>query len=202
MVPRTRNKMVCSNGFPVFYLWGQKPILEPPYIEAHHRVCTYNETRQVTVKLPNCAPGVDPFYTYPVAVRCDCGACSTATTECETIWTWRGRQNTADGLELHGRTLTDSTSSSTPGFEDCLLLASPVEETTCLRQVQLRHKAQRQPTHAKNAKQYLCFHCNNFSSHTCKSFCLYLESQNIICIYHNPPPIWVYNMPMVSTQWE
>ncbi|KAG5206790.1 hypothetical protein MJG53_008562 [Ovis ammon polii x Ovis aries] len=70
--------------------WGrcetwEKPILEPPYIEAHHRVCTYNETRQVTVKLPNCAPGVDPFYSYPVAVRCDCGACSTATTECETI---------------------------------------------------------------------------------------------------------------------
>uniref|UniRef100_A0A8C6RB02 Glycoprotein hormone beta 5 n=1 Tax=Nannospalax galili TaxID=1026970 RepID=A0A8C6RB02_NANGA len=62
-----------------------KPILEPPYIEAHHRVCTYNETRQATVKLPNCAPGVDPFYNYPVAVRCDCGACSTATTECETV---------------------------------------------------------------------------------------------------------------------
>ncbi|XP_037357877.1 glycoprotein hormone beta-5 [Talpa occidentalis] len=70
--------------------WGrcetwEKPILEPPYIEAHHRVCTYNETKQVTVKLPNCAPGVDPFYTYPVAIRCDCGACSTDTTECETI---------------------------------------------------------------------------------------------------------------------
>ncbi|XP_054386145.1 glycoprotein hormone beta-5 isoform X1 [Pongo abelii] len=70
--------------------WGrcetwEKPILEPPYIEAHHRVCTYNETKHVTVKLPNCAPGVDPFYTYPVAIRCDCGACSTATTECETI---------------------------------------------------------------------------------------------------------------------
>ncbi|XP_051003668.1 glycoprotein hormone beta-5 [Acomys russatus] len=70
--------------------WGrcetwEKPILEPPYIEAYHRVCTYNETKQVTVKLPNCAPGVDPSYTYPMAVRCDCGACSTATTECETI---------------------------------------------------------------------------------------------------------------------
>lgn len=85
MVPRKRNRTVCSNGFSVFCLWGQKPILEPPYIEAHHRVCTYNETKQVTVKLPNCAPGVDPFYSYPVAVRCDCGACSTATTECETI---------------------------------------------------------------------------------------------------------------------
>ncbi|XP_028935104.1 glycoprotein hormone beta-5 [Ornithorhynchus anatinus] len=69
--------------------WGrcetwEMPILDPPYIEAHHRVCTYNETKQATVKLPGCAPGVDPFYTYPVAVRCDCGPCSTATTECET----------------------------------------------------------------------------------------------------------------------
>ncbi|KAF2982253.1 hypothetical protein EK904_008819 [Melospiza melodia maxima] len=62
----------------------QKPILEPPYIESHHRICTYNETRMVTVKLPRCAPDVDPFYTYPVAIRCDCDICSTATTECET----------------------------------------------------------------------------------------------------------------------
>ena len=85
MAPRIGSRMLHSNGFPVFYLRGQKPILEPPYIEAHHQVCTYNETKQVIVKLPNCAPGIDPFYTYPMAVRCDCGACSTATTECETI---------------------------------------------------------------------------------------------------------------------
>ncbi|NXH83911.1 GPHB5 protein, partial [Edolisoma coerulescens] len=69
--------------------WGrcetwEKPILELPYIESHHRICTYNETRMVTVKLPKCAPDVDPFYTYPVAIRCDCDICSTATTECET----------------------------------------------------------------------------------------------------------------------
>ncbi|KAM4853119.1 glycoprotein hormone beta-5 [Thomomys bottae] len=70
--------------------WGrcqtwEKPILQPPYIEAHHQVCTYQETRQVTVKLPNCAPGVNPTYTYLVAVRCECGGCSTVTTECETM---------------------------------------------------------------------------------------------------------------------
>ncbi|XP_072351058.1 glycoprotein hormone beta-5 [Scyliorhinus torazame] len=70
--------------------WGrcetwEKPVLDPPYIDGHHRVCTYNETRFITVKLPNCRPGIDPYYTYPVAVRCDCGVCSTATTECETL---------------------------------------------------------------------------------------------------------------------
>ncbi|OXB55988.1 hypothetical protein ASZ78_009718 [Callipepla squamata] len=69
--------------------WGrcetwERPLLEPPYIESYHRVCTYNETKLVTVMLPKCAPGVDPFYTYPVAIRCDCDFCSTATTECET----------------------------------------------------------------------------------------------------------------------
>ncbi|XP_005986560.1 glycoprotein hormone beta-5 [Latimeria chalumnae] len=69
--------------------WGrcetwEKPVLDPPYVDAHHRVCTYNDTRLVTVKLPNCAPDADPFYTYPMAIRCDCGVCSTATTECET----------------------------------------------------------------------------------------------------------------------
>ncbi|RLW10299.1 hypothetical protein DV515_00001872 [Chloebia gouldiae] len=31
----------------------QKPILEPPYIESHHRICTYNETSMVMVKLPS-----------------------------------------------------------------------------------------------------------------------------------------------------
>ncbi|XP_071971941.1 glycoprotein hormone beta-5 isoform X2 [Engystomops pustulosus] len=70
--------------------WGrcetwEKPILDPPHIDAYHRVCTYNETKLVTVKLPNCIPSVDPFFTYPVAIRCDCGVCSTATTECETL---------------------------------------------------------------------------------------------------------------------
>ncbi|NWW42458.1 GPHB5 protein, partial [Pedionomus torquatus] len=69
--------------------WGrcetwEKPVLEPPYIESYHRVCIYNETKMMTVKLPKCAPNVDPLYTYPVAIRCDCDICSTATTECET----------------------------------------------------------------------------------------------------------------------
>uniref|UniRef100_A0A8C9RUM7 Glycoprotein hormone beta-5 n=1 Tax=Scleropages formosus TaxID=113540 RepID=A0A8C9RUM7_SCLFO len=65
--------------------WGRcetwEPVLDPPFIESYQRVCTYNETRLVTVKLPNCSPKVSPFYTYPVALRCDCGMCVTSTTE-------------------------------------------------------------------------------------------------------------------------
>ncbi|XP_044022156.1 glycoprotein hormone beta-5 [Siniperca chuatsi] len=69
--------------------WGrcetwEKPVLDPPFIESYQRVCTYNETHLVTVKLPNCQPNVDPTYTYPVALRCDCGVCLTSTTECIT----------------------------------------------------------------------------------------------------------------------
>ncbi|CAM4725825.1 unnamed protein product [Leuciscus chuanchicus] len=69
--------------------WGrcetwEKPVLDPPFIESHQRVCTYNETRLETVQLPNCSADVDPSYTYPVALRCDCGVCLTSTTECIT----------------------------------------------------------------------------------------------------------------------
>ncbi|XP_045918517.1 glycoprotein hormone beta-5 isoform X2 [Micropterus dolomieu] len=69
--------------------WGrcetwEKPVLDPPFIESFQRVCTYNETRLDSVKLPNCQANVDPTYTYPVALRCDCGVCLTSTTECIT----------------------------------------------------------------------------------------------------------------------
>ncbi|XP_053290724.1 glycoprotein hormone beta-5 [Pleuronectes platessa] len=70
--------------------WGrcetwEKPVVDAPYIESHQRVCTYNETRLVTVKLPSCQAHVDPSYTYPVALRCHCGVCVTSTTECVTF---------------------------------------------------------------------------------------------------------------------
>ncbi|XP_028293926.1 glycoprotein hormone beta-5 [Gouania willdenowi] len=67
--------------------WGrcetwEKPVLEPPFIESHQRVCTYNQSRLVTVTLPDCQQDVDPTYSYPVALRCDCSVCLTRTTEC------------------------------------------------------------------------------------------------------------------------
>ncbi|XP_017157876.1 glycoprotein hormone beta-5-like isoform X1 [Poecilia reticulata] len=69
--------------------WGrcetwEKPVLESPFIESYQRVCTYNMTRMVSVKLPNCKPNIDPIYTYAVALRCACGFCLTSTTECIT----------------------------------------------------------------------------------------------------------------------
>lgn len=62
----------------------QKPVLDPPHIESHQRVCTYNRTRAASVRLPGCAAGVDPWFRYPVALRCACGVCATSSTECVT----------------------------------------------------------------------------------------------------------------------
>uniref|UniRef100_A0A4W5QMN8 Glycoprotein hormone beta-5 n=1 Tax=Hucho hucho TaxID=62062 RepID=A0A4W5QMN8_9TELE len=67
--------------------WGrcetwEKPVLDPPYIESYHRVCTYNETHLVTVQLPNCSANMDPMY--PVALRCDCGALVEKVPNCHT----------------------------------------------------------------------------------------------------------------------
>ncbi|KAJ4948321.1 hypothetical protein JOQ06_019857 [Pogonophryne albipinna] len=62
-----------------------KPILDPPYIHRHHRVCTYNRTRQMTARLPGCQPNVSPLYHYPMALHCHCAICSMQDAECETF---------------------------------------------------------------------------------------------------------------------
>ncbi|XP_006891891.1 PREDICTED: glycoprotein hormone beta-5 [Elephantulus edwardii] len=71
--------------------WGhcltwEKPILRPPYIKSFQQACTYNVIKYKTVQLPDCAPGVDPNFTYPVAVSCTCSkGCNMDSTECESI---------------------------------------------------------------------------------------------------------------------
>ncbi|XP_029939753.1 glycoprotein hormone beta-5-like isoform X1 [Salarias fasciatus] len=62
-----------------------RPVPDPPYIQRHHRVCTYSRTRHVTVRLPGCQPHVSPLYHYPMALHCHCAVCSTQDTECETF---------------------------------------------------------------------------------------------------------------------
>ncbi|XP_077356388.1 glycoprotein hormone beta-5 [Festucalex cinctus] len=70
--------------------WGrchtwERPVLDPPYIHRHHRVCTYALTRYASVRLPGCQPGVSPLYYYPVAVHCHCAMCTTLDSECESF---------------------------------------------------------------------------------------------------------------------
>ena len=70
-------------AFPLFL--SQKPLPEPPYIQRHHRVCTYSRTRHLTARLPGCHPNISPLYHYPHALQCDCAVCSTHHTECQTF---------------------------------------------------------------------------------------------------------------------
>ncbi|XP_069505552.1 lutropin subunit beta-like [Ambystoma mexicanum] len=46
------------------------------------RVCTYKEIGYETIKLPDCRPGVDPFFTYPVALSCECKLCTMGNSDC------------------------------------------------------------------------------------------------------------------------
>lgn len=45
-------------------------------------ICTYKEIRYDTIKLPDCLPGTDPFFTYPVALSCDCDHCKMDYSDC------------------------------------------------------------------------------------------------------------------------
>ncbi|KAL0969917.1 hypothetical protein UPYG_G00234500 [Umbra pygmaea] len=70
--------------------WGrcntwEKPLPEPPYIQRHHRVCSYGRTRYMMARLPGCQPHISPLYPYPLALQCHCTVCSTEDTECETF---------------------------------------------------------------------------------------------------------------------
>uniref|UniRef100_A0A8C4TPL5 Luteinizing hormone subunit beta n=1 Tax=Erpetoichthys calabaricus TaxID=27687 RepID=A0A8C4TPL5_ERPCA len=41
----------------------------------YQHVCSYKEIRYEKIKLPGCPNGVDPYFTYPVAVSCYCSLC-------------------------------------------------------------------------------------------------------------------------------
>ncbi|XP_077169899.1 lutropin subunit beta-like [Paroedura picta] len=50
-----------------------------PFIQ---RVCTYKEVRYETVRLRGCPAGVDPSFTYPVALSCHCDLCKLDSSDC------------------------------------------------------------------------------------------------------------------------
>ncbi|XP_075808932.1 lutropin subunit beta [Microtus pennsylvanicus] len=49
---------------------------------AHQTVCTYQEQRFASVRLPGCPPGVDPVVSFPVALSCRCGPCRLSSSDC------------------------------------------------------------------------------------------------------------------------
>uniref|UniRef100_A0A7N4PZM2 Glycoprotein hormone subunit beta domain-containing protein n=1 Tax=Sarcophilus harrisii TaxID=9305 RepID=A0A7N4PZM2_SARHA len=45
-------------------------------------VCTYRELSFSSIRLPGCPPGVDPIFSFPVALSCSCGSCRLSHSDC------------------------------------------------------------------------------------------------------------------------
>ncbi|XP_063291553.1 lutropin subunit beta-like [Pelobates fuscus] len=73
----TLTTTICSG-----YCETKEFVLKTPLSTLRQKVCTYKEIRYETIKLPNCLPTTDPFFTYPVAVSCDCGSCKMDYSDC------------------------------------------------------------------------------------------------------------------------
>ncbi|XP_043992652.1 gonadotropin subunit beta-2 isoform X1 [Gambusia affinis] len=68
---------ICSG-----YCTTKDPNRKLLFSKAYQHVCTYGELYYKTFEFPDCLPGVDPVVTYPVALRCHCGGCAMATSDC------------------------------------------------------------------------------------------------------------------------
>ncbi|XP_015217931.2 lutropin subunit beta isoform X1 [Lepisosteus oculatus] len=60
----------------------KEPVYKSPLAMIYQHVCTYRDVKYETIRLPGCAPGVDPHVTYPVALSCDCSLCTMDTSDC------------------------------------------------------------------------------------------------------------------------
>uniref|UniRef100_A0A3B3WNN5 Glycoprotein hormone subunit beta domain-containing protein n=1 Tax=Poecilia mexicana TaxID=48701 RepID=A0A3B3WNN5_9TELE len=99
-IPRTRTKQgeaACSFYAPQIEQTSRKLVAQEPvfpfacfqdpnrkilFSKAYQHVCTYGELYYKTFEFSDCLPGVDPVVTYPVALRCHCGGCAMATSDC------------------------------------------------------------------------------------------------------------------------
>ncbi|KAM6450548.1 lutropin subunit beta-like [Liasis olivaceus] len=68
---------ICSG-----YCETKEMLWKTTYISFSQRVCTYKEVRYETVLLQGCPPGVDPSFTYPVALSCHCDLCKMDSSDC------------------------------------------------------------------------------------------------------------------------
>uniref|UniRef100_A0A8D2IZM6 Glycoprotein hormone subunit beta domain-containing protein n=1 Tax=Varanus komodoensis TaxID=61221 RepID=A0A8D2IZM6_VARKO len=51
----------------------------------NQRVCTYKDVRYETMLLRGCPAGVDPSFTYPVALSCHCDLCKMDSSDCTQV---------------------------------------------------------------------------------------------------------------------
>ncbi|CAI9532621.1 unnamed protein product [Staurois parvus] len=68
---------ICSG-----YCETLDPLFKTALSSFKQQICTYKEIRYDTIKLPDCLAGTDPFFTYPVALSCDCDHCKMDYSDC------------------------------------------------------------------------------------------------------------------------
>ncbi|XP_072906172.1 follitropin subunit beta-like, partial [Hemitrygon akajei] len=73
----TVNVTWCSG-----YCFTKDPVCKHSLLFVYQEICSYKEIVYETITIPNCPPNVDPYFTYPVAISCQCGMCDTETTDC------------------------------------------------------------------------------------------------------------------------
>ncbi|XP_053308163.1 lutropin subunit beta-like [Spea bombifrons] len=73
----TLTTTICSG-----YCQTKDPVYKSALATYYQHICTYKEIRYDTIKLPNCSPNTDPFFTYPVAVSCECSLCKMDYSDC------------------------------------------------------------------------------------------------------------------------
>ncbi|XP_062994239.1 lutropin subunit beta-like [Elgaria multicarinata webbii] len=68
---------ICSG-----YCETKEMLLKTILSSFNQRVCTYKDVRYETVLLQGCPAGVDPSFTYPVALTCHCDLCKMDSSDC------------------------------------------------------------------------------------------------------------------------
>ncbi|TNN50423.1 Gonadotropin subunit beta-2 [Liparis tanakae] len=58
------------------------PVAKIAFNIVYQRACTYLDLYYKKFELPDCAAGVDPVVSYPVALSCSCSRCSMDTSDC------------------------------------------------------------------------------------------------------------------------
>ncbi|XP_037372861.1 lutropin subunit beta [Talpa occidentalis] len=64
------------------YCFSKMRVLQAALLPMPQAVCTYQELRFASIRLPDCPPGVDPTVSFPVALSCHCGPCRLSSSDC------------------------------------------------------------------------------------------------------------------------
>ncbi|XP_065427055.1 LOW QUALITY PROTEIN: lutropin subunit beta-like [Chrysemys picta bellii] len=68
---------ICSG-----YCQTKEPVYKSALAPVSQHVCSYRAVRYETLALPGCPPGVDPAFTFPVALSCHCSLCPMDSSDC------------------------------------------------------------------------------------------------------------------------